>query len=1001
VAAGGNLQQALDDARPGDTILLEEGAEFVGNFVLPAKTGTEWITLRTAAPDTVLPHAGERIAPSDAQRLARLRSPSGDPALRTAPGAHHWHVEYLEFAASYQGNGDIIQIGDGTSAQDTLGEVPHDIVLSHLYVHGDPAFGQKRGIALNGASVTVRDSYIAECKGVGQDTQAIAGWNGPGPFTIENNYLEAAGENVMFGGADPAIADLVPGDITFRRNYLSRPMAWRNPILATPEGVAASSEPGGSLPDGVYAYRVVAQGIARGSLTPIVTIRSTASTEVSAAASGGASAIRVRWTAVPGATEYRVYGRTAGAQSLYWTATGTEFVDTGASGTAEPVPTSAGTVWGVKNVFELKNARNVLIEENIFENHWKESQPGFAIVLTPRNSNGSCTWCVVEHVRFEYNLVRNVAAGVNLVGYDSPSRPTRQTNDIAFRHNVFTAMSTSLGGNARFMQIGDGPRDVVVEHNTIDADGAGVIYVYGGTSTDPLEVYGFEMTANAARHGSYGVHGAYFAYGNDILAHYYPGAVFAQNYLAGAPASRYPAGTLVTGTFTDQFVDATAGNYTVREGSVLKGAGPGGADIGADFAALAARLDGVDTGAGDGATPNSPPAASFTAACVDLTCTFSDGSSDGDGRIASWSWSFGAAGSSTEANPAITFAAPGTYAVVLTVTDDDGALASASREIDVTAVLHAGVAGATTKKWTSASGYTTYWSAALTLTAHGADERPVAGATVTAAWSGAVTKTVTCVTDATGRCTLQSGTLSYLRTWVTLTVTGVSAPLSTYDAAANHTQTGTGSSVTLSRPADVPNSPPAAAFTAACADLTCTFSDGSADGDGRIVSWSWSFGAAGSSTDANPTITFAAPGTYTVVLTVTDDDGAVASASRAIDVTAVLHADVVSATTKKWTSASGYTTYWSAAVTLIAHGGDERPVPGATIAAAWSGAVTKSVTCVTDATGRCTLQSGTLSYLREWVALTVTGVSAPLSTYEAAANHDQAGTGSSVTLSRP
>ena len=244
VAAGGDLQAALDAARPGDTILLEEGAEFVGTFVLPVKTGNQWITLRTSAPDTVLPRTGTRIRPSHAPLLARLRSPTAvDAALRTAPGAHHWRIAYLEFGANYQGNGDIVQIGDGSSAQNSLDKVPHDIVLSHLYIHGDPLWGQKRGIALNAAAVTIRDSYIADCKGVGQDTQAIGGWNGPGPYTIENNYLEAAGENVMFGGADPAIANLVADGITFRGNYLSRPMAWRDPILRTPtvtHGVAGS-----------------------------------------------------------------------------------------------------------------------------------------------------------------------------------------------------------------------------------------------------------------------------------------------------------------------------------------------------------------------------------------------------------------------------------------------------------------------------------------------------------------------------------------------------------------------------------------------------------------------------------------------------------------------------------------------------------------------------------------------------------------------------------------
>ena len=90
VAAGGDLQAALNAAQPGDTILLQEGAEFVGAFVLPFKTGNQWITLRTAAPDTVLPATGSRIRPSHAPLLARLRSPTAfDAALRTAPGAHH------------------------------------------------------------------------------------------------------------------------------------------------------------------------------------------------------------------------------------------------------------------------------------------------------------------------------------------------------------------------------------------------------------------------------------------------------------------------------------------------------------------------------------------------------------------------------------------------------------------------------------------------------------------------------------------------------------------------------------------------------------------------------------------------------------------------------------------------------------------------------------------------------------------------------------------------
>jgi hypothetical protein len=596
VQRGDNLQAALDAARSGDVLLLEAGAEFVGNFVLPVKSGDSPIVVRSA-PSAQLPGDGVRLQPAHAPLLARLRSPNTAQALKTAAGTHHWELRYLEFGANDQGFGDIIQLGDGSSAQNTLARVPHHLVLSHLYIHGDPLVGQKRGIALNAAHVTIKDSYIAECKGVGIDTQAIGGWNGPGPYVIENNYLEGSGENVLIGGADPSIANLVADGITFRRNHVARPMAWRDPIVKAPGWAAATGEGGGSLPAGAYAYRIVARRpVGQGTIG-----RSTASAEATTVVSNG-GAVRITWQAVPDATEYLVYGRTTASQTRFWTVTTTTFVDTGSGGASGAVPTSAGTVWSVKNLFELKNARNVVVEENLFENHWKESQAGYAIVLTPRNSNGACTWCIVEQVRFEHNVVQHVAAGINLLGYDIASRPTRQTRDITFRNNLFHDVSAAYGGAGWFLLIGDEPRDVVFDHNTVSHTGTALIFAYGGTSAAPRRIYGMRFTNNAARHNTYGINGEFFSYGNGILNEYFPGAETGGNYLSGAASSRYPSGTRVAGPFEGEFVDAAAGDFRLVGGSQLRGTATDGGDIGVDMGTLLFRVANVE-----GGVPGVPP----------------------------------------------------------------------------------------------------------------------------------------------------------------------------------------------------------------------------------------------------------------------------------------------------------------------------------------------------------------------------------------------------------
>ena len=231
VNAGGNLQAALNSAQPGDTIVLQAGASFTGPFTLPNKGASqEWITVRTSTPDSSLAASTGRVSPADASMMPKLLSAGfGAAALQTAPGAHHWRLIGLEIRPSNPAAliYDLVKLGDGSADQDTPEEVPHHLILDRCLVTAFPNQTLKRGISLQSAETTITGCYVAGFKSAEQDAQAVAGWNGPGPFHVVNNYLEASGENLVFGGAPPSVPGLVPSDIEVRRNHFFKPLSWR------------------------------------------------------------------------------------------------------------------------------------------------------------------------------------------------------------------------------------------------------------------------------------------------------------------------------------------------------------------------------------------------------------------------------------------------------------------------------------------------------------------------------------------------------------------------------------------------------------------------------------------------------------------------------------------------------------------------------------------------------------------------------------------------------
>jgi len=247
VRAGDSLQESLDSAKCGDTLQLQAGAIFRGQFRIPEKScdDAHWIIVRTSAPDDALPSEETRVTPcyggtaslpgrpefhcdSPRKVLARIEydSNSGSGPLNFAPGANHYRFIGLELTRGTP--------GASITALAFMKErgTAHHLIFDRVWMHGTAQDETTRGIALSGMTdVAILDSYFNDfhcIAGTGSctDAQAISGGGGDnqGRYKIVGNFLEASGENILFGGG---AATTAPTDIEIRRNHLFKPMIWK------------------------------------------------------------------------------------------------------------------------------------------------------------------------------------------------------------------------------------------------------------------------------------------------------------------------------------------------------------------------------------------------------------------------------------------------------------------------------------------------------------------------------------------------------------------------------------------------------------------------------------------------------------------------------------------------------------------------------------------------------------------------------------------------------
>jgi hypothetical protein len=492
VPAGADLQAAVDGASRGDVILLAPGASYFGPVTLPAKPGSGWITIRTAAPDGSLPSDGQRITPSYAGQLPKLVGGGANaPVLRTASGASGYRLMGIEItAASSIGNlTSLVELGEGGDyIQKTLADVPTDLVLDRVYVHGQSATNLQRCIALNSARTAIVNSWITECHGREWDTQAIAGWNGPGPYLIENNQLEGSGENIMFGGADAVIGGLTPSDITIRRNHVRKPAEWQG-------------------------------------------------------------------------------------------------------------------AWLVKNLLELKHAKRVLVEANVFENNWANGQDGVAIVLKSTNQGGTNPWAQTADVTFRYNIIRNSPQAVNIAAMPdvyTPSMIAVPATRFLFEHNLFENIGSFNGStNGNMLVLTNYLSNVTFSHNTMHYNYANGLLM----TMESLPVLGSarnivvnDNVVTKARY--YQLAHSGIKVGTESLNAFAGSSwAFSRNVVIGVDpeyVSWHPQSSFYPTTMSDAgFAVGSNGDYRLSGSSPYKGRATDGTDPGANFDELNRRISGV------------------------------------------------------------------------------------------------------------------------------------------------------------------------------------------------------------------------------------------------------------------------------------------------------------------------------------------------------------------------------------------------------------------------
>lgn len=230
VQTAAELVAAYNQCTGGEHIVIPAGSVITGSVVLPARSFSDFVTIRSSA---VMPNMPVRVAPDQSGLVTFRGSYVDELPFLIKNRAGKIRLSGLKFdpfpgGADYLKNYYLLQIGEAfgqTSAADN----PSKIIIDHCVVNPPDNVQVVHAVLNDGYKVSIISSWLGNIKTYGsQDSQAVFGLDGRGAHVYNNTFFEAASESVIYGGAGNQIDGLTPTNIEFRRCVFTKRLSWRN-----------------------------------------------------------------------------------------------------------------------------------------------------------------------------------------------------------------------------------------------------------------------------------------------------------------------------------------------------------------------------------------------------------------------------------------------------------------------------------------------------------------------------------------------------------------------------------------------------------------------------------------------------------------------------------------------------------------------------------------------------------------------------------------------------